>query len=72
MALIAIPVFPPESQSDVPLLACSLWGKNPIPLPPGATAETRYTCKLCCERLWRQKIQQARLRVAKAPMRIQF
>jgi hypothetical protein len=71
MALIAIPVFPPESQS-VPMLACSVCRENPIPRPPGATPATRFTCKRCCDTLWRQKLKQARLRVAKAPIRIQF
>lgn len=32
-------------------LFCSRCASNSIPLPPGATTATRFTCKSCCDAL---------------------
>lgn len=32
-------------------LICAECGQNSIPAPPHATAETRFTCRVCVERL---------------------
>jgi hypothetical protein len=38
-------------------LVCSLCGKSSIPAPPGANGKTRFTCRICCGEISRQKLE---------------
>jgi hypothetical protein len=36
-------------------ILCHLCGKSSIPAPPGANGKTRFTCRICCGEISRQK-----------------
>lgn len=55
MAVAAVSAFPILPDSDVPMLACSVCGGNPISAPEGSTERTRFVCRTCCARISRQR-----------------
>lgn len=65
MAVAALSAFPILPDSEVPMLACSVCGGNPITAPEGSTERTRFVCRWCCARIaLRQNAERLRLALA--------
>lgn len=47
-------------------LVCAC-GNAKIPAPDGATAETRFTCRVCAQKIWRERLRARILERATKP-----
>jgi len=46
-------------ETRLEILICRRCGRNAIPMPPGATPETRFVCRTCCGQIAAKKVSGA-------------
>lgn len=46
-------------ETRLKILICRRCGRNAIPMPPGATSETRFVCRTCCGQIVAKKVPAA-------------
>ena len=46
-------------ETRLEILICRRCGRNAIPMPPGATLETRFVCRVCCGQIAAIKVPAA-------------